>query len=477
MNAAILLLTCMAWPASQQVALFESFDQGVPPVGWSEVQNQPLSPGWSSTADGRACHLDGNSSTGPCDDELRSPVLDLRGYVQVHAHFACELDFADYLANHPNSSGDGETDLLLRVQGGSWVEVWTDTRTVNGATVFSVDLTAWCAGSGGVELALRYYGTFAHVVWFDWLEVGEDPVPPPPPPPPPQPWTVDLPLAYLPLTPGATGGDDLEAWGGQPPAHMALSSVDPATGLPAPDGLCSIAGGNAPAASGIRCLEMGLEPGSSSFSNVRNALVLGLDGSGTQGMSELRFHALNFGEETHPFDGVWISTDGANWSRLLLGWSSVAGNWGPSVLDLGAVRHWTLGRFFLMFGQEDNFPYATTDGVGVDDLAWDVDGPPPPLLTRAGSCPGAMQVRAERLTPGGSVLILYGGAGTYVQNLPGYPCLGLSIDLAPPRLGAQLSADALGVAQLGFQAPNVVCGLTVQAVDLTSCRKSNWVIL
>ncbi len=465
---------------AQGVALAENFELGVPPPGWSQVQHNALAAGWRPSGDGRAWHQDESSAVGACDDELISPVLDLSGFTQVYAHFSCELRYADYLANHPGSSGDGETDLFVRVAGGSWTEAWTDTRLVASTDILTVDLSPYVAGQASVEFAFRYYGTFAHETWVDWVQVDDDPVAPPPPPPPPVNWVVNLPSSFRALSAGGTADEDFEPWAGVPPAYMALTSVVAATGQSDPDGWCSIAGATYPAAGGVRCLEMGIRPGSTNFHYARNALVLGLDGTGTTGLLALRFWAINFGEENQAFDGVWISVDGAAWYHMLTSWTGLPAAWAPTSLDLRSTRDLTDGPFYLMFSQEDNFPYATTDGIGVDSLELDMGGPPPPpppSLTRTGPCPGIIQLDLDHLTPRGTVILLYGPAGSFTQNYPSQPCLGLTIDIRAPVIAGTLPINASGQAHTSFFAPVFGCGLTVQAVDLSTCTATNAVVL
>lgn len=97
------------------------------------------------------------------------------------------------------------------------------------------------------------------------------------------------------------------------------------------------------------------------------------------------------------------------------------------------------------------------------------------VLAASGTVPGPITLTATGATPGGSVAVLYGVAGGFTQN--GNPCNGLVLDLAQPSLGGMLTADGLGVASLNFNAPPAAVGKTVQAVDVTTCTKSNPVVL
>ncbi len=159
--------------SAQNVILREDFTVSVPPAGWSQVKNNPAANGWIKSLDNRAWHEDESSSIGACDSELITPMLDLSNYATVLVSFETELNWADYLANHPSGYGDGETDLYVRVNGGAWTEVWTDTRLLNTNDVISVDVSAQVGGQANVEMAIRYYGTYAHETWVNWFQVDD----------------------------------------------------------------------------------------------------------------------------------------------------------------------------------------------------------------------------------------------------------------------------------------------------------------
>ncbi len=160
----------------QNVALSEDFSTGVPPAGWVATNNNgSSSKGWIPSTDLRAWHEDEALSHGglTSDDSLVTPVLDLSTFTEVHLHFANDLGFADYLANHPNSRGDGENNVEVSTDGGlSWTLVWTETRTLDGLEKTHVDLGAY-AGMSNVQIAFRYYGTWAQEWWLDDVVVDD----------------------------------------------------------------------------------------------------------------------------------------------------------------------------------------------------------------------------------------------------------------------------------------------------------------
>ncbi len=94
------------------------------------------------------------------------------------------------------------------------------------------------------------------------------------------------------------------------------------------------------------------------------------------------------------------------------------------------------------------------------------------LLVKSGTCPGLLTLRVSGHS--GDVALLYGAAGAFVQADPGQPCLGVALQLDRPWLGGILRA---GSPQAMLNGSGPVCGLTVQAVDLTTCTVSNSIVL
>ncbi len=191
------------------------------------------------------------------------------------------------------------------------------------------------------------------------------------------PWT-NLPTGFQ----TANGyADDFESYGGVVPPHMATHALDAVTYLPDVEAWCDIAGGSGiGAASGVACLEMGLLPGSTNYHDVLNGLVVGLDGTSAGADLWLDFQVIDHGEETDTWDGVWVSDDGLTWTQVS-GWGAATSTWGAmddmNISNTGAS---TAGQFYLLFAQDDNFPYGYLDGIGVDDLNVDTTPPPPPAI-------------------------------------------------------------------------------------------------
>ncbi|MFZ2487532.1 MAG: choice-of-anchor J domain-containing protein, partial [Anaerolineae bacterium] len=143
----------------------ENFEAGVPPVGWSVINNVMGGPTWGDLA---ACGQAGNytGSTGnaacmspgtlveqPFDAELRTPVFDLVGYSDATISFL--LNFQAY-AGIDRLTLDISTDA-----GGTWsnLQTWTTDQGAfqNTPGVFpTIDLGAY-AGMSNLMLRWHYY--------------------------------------------------------------------------------------------------------------------------------------------------------------------------------------------------------------------------------------------------------------------------------------------------------------------------------
>ncbi len=283
-------------------------------------------------------------------------------------------------------------------------------------------------------------------------------------------WTVNLPATFVSAD---AYSDDFEAYGGVVPPHMATTAIDPASGLPDIEAWCDIGGASGlGAASGIACLEMGLDPVSNNYHNVRNALVLGLNGSGFTTQT-LDFMAIDHGEEVHGIDGVWVSDDGLEWFQVYSDWGALPAVWTavPGV-DLSSSGPSTQGDFYLMFGQEDNYPYGYLDGVGVDDIVITSSGNTGPVLAVSNLVGGSVTtISVSNATPGGTVRHGYSLAGGGPVNTPYGDLL-----LSPPftELPA-MAIDPAGDGSMSAPVPPFASGLSVwlHAFDLGSLSFTN----
>jgi hypothetical protein len=168
----LLLVIAFSGSATAQF-LNEDFSNGVPPMGWTvSNNNSSFTVGWISDGTGRAWHEDENSSLGTADNTMISPAMDFSSASGITLAFAGETNWVVYLANHPNSFGDGVSTMEITTDGGlSWTVVWTDTSLNNGDTYNpTVDLSAW-DGQANVQLGIHYFGTFAQEWWLDYVEI------------------------------------------------------------------------------------------------------------------------------------------------------------------------------------------------------------------------------------------------------------------------------------------------------------------
>jgi hypothetical protein len=82
------------------------------------------------------------------------------------------------MANHPSTFGDGVSTIEVTTDGGViWTVIWTDTTTVDNTPYApNLGLNAF-VGSATVNIAMHYYGTYAHEWWVDYFTVDDTPVP------------------------------------------------------------------------------------------------------------------------------------------------------------------------------------------------------------------------------------------------------------------------------------------------------------
>ncbi|PCJ55254.1 MAG: hypothetical protein COA70_03155 [Planctomycetota bacterium] len=122
------------------------------------------------------------------------------------------------------------------------------------------------------------------------------------------------------------------------------------------------------------------------------------------------------------------------------------------------------------------FPNLGT-GVGIGGWSatmdnWDLGDGPSLTLAIAGACPSPVTISVSGASAFASVAIAYGNAGSF--TIPSGPCVGTVIDISAPTLGGFFPADASGNLSLTTPPlPAGLCGMTVQAVDMSNCAVSN----
>jgi len=456
---------------AQQTALSEDFDGAFPPTGWSLVNNNGApSTGWKQdlfqSTTPRSWHAsEGGGYTS--DNTMISPLLDLSSFSGAYLHFDGKTNWATYLANHPFSIGDGVSEMQVRANGGPWTTVWTDT-TLSSGTSYSenVDISAF-AGMTNVELGVHFFGTFAQEWFVDNILINDlagDP---------PSTWNVNLPTVFaaVPFT------DDFDVNAGVVPGYMALTNLSVSTGLPDVLAWANV-GQLAPCLvpnSGAFNLEMGVDPSAGSARDVRNSMVIGIDGLGSTSLT-MDYMGYNAGEENHDADGIWISSDGMSWFSISADWGTelpVLSTWTQiSAMSLTTSPVDTSGQFYLMFQQEDNFQFNNLDGVGIDDIVINGNGGGGvaySILNLAAGQSATFSVSGA--TAGGSVILGYSltGAGPTTTQFG-------VVDMSLPIIQlTSMVADGAGNASASIPVPSNASGVTLytQGVDISTGALTN----
>jgi hypothetical protein len=443
---------------AQNTYLTEDFNGGVmPPAGWTEGNNG-VTLGWEIEAAGLGVlsasdHAFHDDFTGANDNYLMSPAMDLSAATAAFAFCDQGVTYSSWRDHH-------YVDVSL--DGGLTFINVADDLSADGFSVLNVDLAAYL-GNASVNVSYHYTGDFASEWELDNVVV--DDIGPPPPPPA---WP-NLPASFV-----AADGmfDDFESYGGVLPGHMAENELNALTGAADPEAYVDIAGGSGLGAfSGTACLEMGLLPTSNNYHDVRNGLILGLNGASAG--CELDFQAIDHGEETDTWDGVFLSEDGLTWTQAYGPWTSLLASWqAVSVGDVTGLGVNTSGDFYMLFAQDDNFPYGYLDGLGVDDISLAVPPPPGPALDVTGLVAGGTAtVSVTNCTPGGLVRTGFSLAGGGPTTTP----IG-DLMLTPPYMELpRMTCDAAGAASQSASVPAGTTGLSVwlHAADLGSLSFTN----
>lgn len=449
----------LASPASgQTVYLDEHFDGGVfPPTDWGEWNNG-ISLGWEGTAS-RATHAD---YFGANDNRLLSPSLDLTAASSLGLHVVHDQLFARYR---------DQNEVEVTLDGGLTYTtlVAIDTPFDGMELAIDLDLGAF-AGQPDLRVSFRYVGDFANEWSIDQLRVDDQPPAIPP-------LWPELPTTFIPWEGYCERFDGLD---GIVPPHIAINALDAASRQPDPEAWCNL-GQQAPSAvsfSGIAALEMGLEPGSTNFHRVANALIFGFDGAGLQNTA-FEMMVWQSGEELDADDGVFVSVDGLDWVPLRTDWERMTGGsqylreWRRVGGDLASSGLNLNGNFYLAIAQSDDFPFGSQDGVAIDDFCG--GGAVVPLHFQITNLSGGAlaQLKVTGLDRDAFCSFLYSLAGSGPTQTP----YGLADIGSPYYTLATMDADRNGEAVLDVFVPTSLVGRTVwaQAVEIlgASGRFSN----
>jgi len=440
---------------AQTVVLQEEFRSCVmPPVGWSE-ENNGASAGWEDDTCEFAFHDDFQVAS---ESRLISPNLDFSALSQVWLHAVEVQTFA--FATDRNA-------IQVSLDGGaSWTDVWLSTSVDDGTLAIELDLSAY-AGLSGVQIAFDYHGSLANEWRIDRVLIDDEAFIPP------LRWP-NLPSNFV----SADGFlESFDTLTGVVPDYLAINSVDAATRSFDPLGWCNIGqlGNCLNPRTGQYSLELGLQPGTTLYHDVSNALVIGMNGAGVSNFI-MEFYAKHYGEETSADDGVFISDDGVIWTPLLTDWRTLIGignldTWVQLSCDLSSTSVDVSGDFWVAFAQSDDYPYAFLDGVGIDDI--NVGGAPP------------LQFNVQNLVAGQQVTLTVTGADPSSLVFLGYSLRGPGPTTTPfgvahlsqpiEQLG-RFAPNAQGEVQTTAPVPPTAAGVPVwmQALELTTVSAGIW---
>lgn len=177
--------------------------------------------------------------------------------------------------------------------------------------------------------------------------------------------------------------------------------------------------------------------------------------SDTNGLGDVFTHDRQTGETVL----VSLSSAGAQGNR------QSGGNWYPTLF--------TDGRTVAFESDATNL--VPGDGNGSLDIFVNNLLPLDLQLTKTGFCPGPIEFTITNSTPGSSVALVHGVAGSFVK--PGMPCQGAMLAISAPQLFRFRQAGPAGRVHFMMSVGAAHCGLTLQAVDVTTCRVSNTVVL
>lgn len=439
------LLTPLA--AAQQTALAEDFDAGlVPPTGWFE-ENNGVTLGWEANGNGSKAEHEDYFAGAFNDNRLLSPALDLSSFSEAYLHLKHDQQFPGFRelnAIEVSLDGGASFIVLLEIDG---------SETFNGLPL-EVDLSAY-AGLTGVQISFHYQGDYANLWRIDDVVVDDVP------PPPPTPLWPKLPTEFR-----STLGfhENFEEAAGVIPSYLAVNALDPVTRENHPDAWCNLGqlGACSDPYDGSFALEMGKRPGAAGAGDVANALVFGLNGA-TSDDFLLSFEAVQYGEEYDEEDGVFLSLDGVNWTSVATDWSQiipgVPGQRSRVEVPLAQSGLDLSGDFYLALAQRDNFPYATMDGVGIDNLT--LDAPQLAVPGLVGGQVGTFHV--DQAQASSLVVIAYSTRPGPTATPFGNASLGSNYE----EIG-RYTPDAQGTVSAQFFIPSVASGMTIwlQAAEI-----------
>lgn len=472
-------VVCLTNDIAAQTLIQEDFETGVwPPPGWQEIVAVGSSANWELddvTSNGygvgtySAFHDDGIEGY-PNDSFLVLPAIDTVGMTELWLHYTQYVRFAAFRQRHSIWVTTGDP-----LNPNSYELVYEDRAPGDRLWRTDVNLCNY-VNLEQVYVAFRYEGDFASEWHVDDVlinDIGPSDRPP---------YWSQLPTQFLQVNALTGYAEDFEALAGTVPPYMAVNELNPVSSLPDPEAWCNL-GQKAPCLNpyaGSFALEMGLDPSSTNYHDVRNGLVIALDASGVVGPLMLDFQVYNARDEIHPDDGIWVSADGQQWEQVFENWSQFPVDTWYAVtgLDLSQSTVNTCGKFYLLFAQEDDYPYLGLDGIGLDNLFIYGSGiATEPCLQVVNATHGEFaRVTLSNLQAGEWVRLLYSRTGPGPTILPS-GCGNLTLALSLPIQGFGLDQATGSTWMRRFKVPNSLCGKSIflHAVVAAggTCRLSN----
>ncbi len=164
---------CSAPGYNLSYALYENFNSGTKPTGWSVVDNEGNGAVWTFNDPGSRSNLTGGSGlfadansdhagSYSMDTELRTPRLNLTGLAAPRLEF--KYDWRVF-----GGSEVADVDISTNGSMGPWTNIWRKTTSSDrGPKTATIDLSSY-GGIGNVMLRFHYYNAY----WDWWWQVDD----------------------------------------------------------------------------------------------------------------------------------------------------------------------------------------------------------------------------------------------------------------------------------------------------------------
>ena len=162
------LILCCPSLSAQSIFLDEDFSTGVPPAGWTEINNGN-SLGWEigTLSSDAAFHAD---FAGYNDNSMVSSAMDLSVATGAWLHSNQNVQYASWRDHH---------FINVSLDGGNTFTNIHDDFSGDGDSTITVDLSAF-GGISNVNISFQYTGDYASWWTVDDVLVNDSPNPPPP---------------------------------------------------------------------------------------------------------------------------------------------------------------------------------------------------------------------------------------------------------------------------------------------------------